>query len=198
MAISRNQQFRGGVRALGLKPIGKRRLAAHLRARDQGAKRSGPGRPKAYDGKGNGNDLWRFENVETDDDDIGRSHQVRNHPQFQCTLQVVLVGDTKPHRRAGRFRTDVDVEAMTISRSSTARVQIEFRFRDAKQFPGLTHWQARSHAKLTVHFKASVSRGPLAPRAARQQNADATSGVSMARLTRRAFNQQLIERMSQH
>jgi hypothetical protein len=64
------QKFTGGVRDLGLEQIGKLRIDANLRYLYQGPKRSGPGRPKTYDGKVHWDDLSRFEHVATDDDDI--------------------------------------------------------------------------------------------------------------------------------
>jgi hypothetical protein len=192
------QKFLGGVRALGLEQIGKLRIDANLRYPYQGPKRPGPGRPKTYDGKVNWDNLSRFEKVETEDDDIVLYHQVLNHVQFQCNLRVVLVVDTKHHRRAVLFSTDVDLDALAIYRYYKARFQIEFLFRDAKQFTGLTDCQARSQAKLNLHFHASLSAGTLAKLAARQQHGDAASAFSMASLKRRAFNQHLIERIAQH
>jgi DDE superfamily endonuclease len=192
------QKFLGGVRALGLEQIGKLRLDANLRYLYQGPPRPGPGRPQTYDGKVNWADLSRFEKVETDDDHIMLYHQVLNHVQFQCNLRVVLVVDTKHNRRAVLFSTDVNLDALAIYRYYKARFQIEFLFRDAKQFTGLTDCQARSQAKLTFHFNASLSAVTLAKLEARQHNGNAALGLSMASLKRRAFNQHLIERISQH
>jgi hypothetical protein len=192
------QKFLGGVRALGLEQIGKLRLDANLRYLYQGPKRPGPGRPQTYDGKVHWDHLSRFEKVETEDDDIMLYHQVLNHIQFQCNLRVVLVVDTKHNRKAVLFSTDLNLDALTIYRYYQARFQIEFLFRDAKQFAGLTDCQARSQAKLNFHFHASLSAVTLAKLEARQQNGDAASGFSMASLKRRAFNQHLIERISQY
>src|SRR5438093_5612924 len=192
------QKFLGGVRALGLEQIGKLRIDAHLRYLYQGPKRPGPGRPTTYDGKVNWDDLSRFEKVETDDDDIVLYHQVLNHVQFQRNLRVVLVVDTKHNRQAVLFSTDLTLDALTLYRYYKARFQIEFLFRDAKQFTGLTDCQARSQAKLNLHFNASLSAVTLAKLDARQQNGDAAAAFSMASLKRRAFNQHLIERISQH
>jgi hypothetical protein len=192
------QKFLGGVRALGLEQIGKLRLDANLRYLYQGPKRPGPGRPQTYDGKVHWDNLSRFEKFETADDDIMLYHQVLNHIQFQCNLRVVLVVDTKHNRKAVLFSTDLNLDALTIYRYYKARFQIEFLFRDAKQFAGLTDCQARSQAKLNFHFHASLSAVTLAKLDARQQNGDAASGFSMANLKRRAFNQHLIERISQY
>jgi hypothetical protein len=192
------QKFLRGVRALGLEQIGKLRLDANLRILYQGPQRPGPGRPKTYDGKVHWDNLSRFEKVETEDDDIVLYHQVLNHVQFQCNLRVVLVVDTKHHRKAVLFSTDLHLDALTVYRYYKARFQIEFLFRDAKQFTGLTDCQARSQAKLNFHFNACLSAVTLAKLDARQQNGDAAAAFSMASLKRRAFNQHLIERISQH
>jgi len=192
------QKFLRGVCALGLEQIGKLRLDANLRALYQGPQRPGPGRPKTYDGKVHWDNLSRFEKVETEDDSIVLYYQVLNHGQFQRNLRVVLVVDTKHHRKAVLFSTDLTLDALTIYRYYKARFQIEFLCRDAKQFTGLTDCQARSQAKLNLHFQASLSAVTLAKLDARQQNGDAASAFSMASLKRRAFNQHLIERISQH
>src|SRR5256712_1189852 len=192
------QKFLGGVRALGLEQMGKLRLDANLRYLYQGPKRSGPGRPQTYDGKVHWDNLSRFEKAETEDDDIVLYHQVLNHVQFQCNLHVVLVVDTKHNRQAVLFSTDLHLDALTIYRDYKARFQIEFLFRDAKQFTRLADCQARSQAKLNLHFNASLSAVTLAKLAARQQHGEAASAFSMASLKRRAFNQHLIERISQH
>jgi len=75
---------------------------------------------------------------------------------------------------------------------------IEFLFRDAKQFTGLTDSQARSQAKLNFHFNASLTAVTLSKLEARQHNGEAASGFSMASFKRRAFNQHLIERISRY
>ena len=106
--------------------------------------------------------------------------------------------DTKHNRRAVLFSTDVDLDALTIYRYYKARFQIEFLFRDAKQFTGLCDSQARSQAKLDFHFNASLTAVTLAKLEAREQHGDAVSSFSMTSLKRRAFNQHLIDRICDH
>jgi hypothetical protein len=192
------QKFLGGVRGLGLHQSGKLRADANLRYLYQGPKRPGSGRPKTYDGKVCWSDLSRFELLDTEDDHIVLYHQVVNHIQFQCNLHVVLVVDTQRNRRAVLFSTDVDLDALTLYRYDKARFQIEFLFRDAKQFTGLTDCQARSQAKLDFHFNAALSAVNLAKLEARQHSGAPESSFSMASLKRRTFNQHLIERICVH
>jgi DDE superfamily endonuclease len=189
------QKFICGVRALGRHQIGKLRIDANLRYLYHGAKRRGPGRPKTYDGKVNWDDLRRFAQLETEDNHIVLYHHVLNHVQFQRNLCVVLVVDTKHKRRALLFSTDVDLDALTLYRYYKARFQIEFLFRDAKQFTGLCDCQARAQATLDFHFNASLTAVTLAKLEARQQNGGTGASFSMASLKRRAFNQHLIDRI---
>ena len=97
-----------------------------------------------------------------------------------------------------KFSTDVDLDALTIYRYDKARFQIEFLCRDAKQCTGLIECQARSQAKLNFHFNASLSAVTRAQLEARQHKGDMASAFSMVSLKRRAFNQHLIERISQY
>jgi hypothetical protein len=192
------QKFVTGVRSLGLHQIGKLRADANLRYLSQGPKRPGPGRQKIYDGKVTWSDLARFERLETEDKHIVLYHQVLNHVQVQCNLQVVVVVHTQRNRYAVLFSTDVDLHALRLYRYYKARFQIEFLFRDAKQFAGLSDCQARSQAKLDFHFNASLSAVTFAKLEARQQHGNRDQAFSMASLKRRAFNQHLIERICEH
>jgi hypothetical protein len=192
------QKFVAGVRALELHQIGKLRADAHLRYLYQGPKRPGPGRQKTYDGKVNWSDLSRFERLETEDEHIVLYHQVLNHVQLKRDLQVVVVVHTQRNRYAVLFSTDVDLEPQRLYRYYKARFQIEFLFRDAKQFTGLSDCQARAKAKLDFHFNASLSAVTFAKLKARHQHGNGDQAFSMASLKRRAFNQHLIDRICEH
>ena len=192
------QKFVAGVRALELHQIGKLRADAHLRYLYPGPKRLGPGRQKTYDGKVNWSDLSRFERLDTADEHIVLYHQVLNHVQLKRDLQVVVVVHTQRKRYAVLFSTDVDLEPQRLYRYYKARFQIEFLFRDAKQFTGLSDCQARSKAKLDFHFNASLSAVTFAKLEARHQHGNGDQAFSMASLKRRAFNQHLIDRMCEH
>ena len=187
------RKFLDGVGALGLHQMGKLRRDADLRYLYPG-----PGRPKTYDGKVQWDDLSRFEWVQSEDDGIVLYHQVLNHVHLRRNLRVVLVVDARTQRRAVLFSTDTDLDAQTLYRGYKARFQIEFLFRDAKQFTSLSACQARSQAKLQVHFNTSMSALTLGKLEARQQSGGAQAGFPMASLKRRAFNQHLLERISQH
>ncbi|MCP4178339.1 MAG: transposase [bacterium] len=64
------------------------------------------------------------------------------------------------------FSTQLDADAMEILKIYKTRFQsvcnIEFLYRDGKQFTGLNHCQARSKNKLHFHFNASLTAVNLA------------------------------------
>lgn len=192
------QKFLEGVQALGLHQIGKLRADANLRYLYDGPHRLGPGRPKTYDGKVQWSDLARFASLHLGEPHLVLYHQVVNHVQFKSNLRVVLVVDTRTKRQAVLFSTDTALDALSLYRYYKARFQIEFLFRDAKQFTGLTDCQARSPAKLEFHFNASLTAVSLAKLEARKQTGTSDLPFSMASLQRRTFNQHLIDRILAH
>ena len=192
------QKFVTGVCALGWHQIGKLRADANLRYLYRGPRRPGRGRQKTYDGKVNWSDLSRFEHQEIEDEHIVLAHQVVNHVQWKRNLQVVVVVNTQSNRYVVLFSTDVALDALTLYRSYKARFQIEFLFRDSKQFTGLIDCQARSKAKLHFHFNASLTAVSLAKLDMCQQDRHGDQAFSMASLKRRAFNQHLLDRICDH
>ena len=65
-------------------------------------------------------------------------------------------------RYAVLFSTDLQLNGQKIYQYYKSRYQIEFLFRDAKQFTGLTHCQARDEKKLHFHFNASLATVSIA------------------------------------
>jgi hypothetical protein len=55
------------------------------------------------------------------------------------------------------FSTNTELDGLRVYRMYKVRFQIEFVFRDAKQFTGLSQCQARSENKLHFHFNMSLS-----------------------------------------
>ena len=55
------------------------------------------------------------------------------------------------------FSTDTQMDALEILDCYQSRFQIEFLYRDAKQYTGLNDSQARSENKLNFHFNAALT-----------------------------------------
>ena len=154
------QKWVAGVEALALYTIGKLRCDADMRFFYTGPKRArGQGRQKTYAGKVDWKDLQDFDWV-SNEEGIDLYTQVLNHRSLKRTLRVVVVldqRDPKHPRYALLFSTDLTLKAQTIYRYYKGRFQIEFIFRDAKQFTGLTDCQARDADRLNFHFNASLA-----------------------------------------
>ncbi len=157
------KKFVNGVCELDLHQIGKLRGDANMRFLYTGPKREhGSGRQKTYDGKVNWQDLSRFSYVETQDG-IAIYTLILNHVSLKRNLKIVVLVDERNKDKKKYtilFSTDTELDAKTLVRYYKARFQIEFIFRDAKQFTGLpvcllaclraTHRQARC-AQASVH-----------------------------------------------
>ena len=192
-------KFINGVQALGLQLVCKLRQDANLRWLYQGPQKK-RGRPKQYDGKVQflQSELVRFESVGTVDG-IQLYTGVINSVHFKRNIRIVYlikpVGDRL--QTALLFSTDTDLAALKIYRLYKARFQIEFLFRDAKQFTGLSDCQARGQKALHFHFNASMTALNLLKLEDRQRTQDAhRSVISIASWKVRKFNQHLLERFS--
>ena len=93
------------------------------------------------------------------------------------------------------FSTNVDQKAEEILRFYQLRFQIEFIFRDAKQFTGLSDCQSRNEKALDFHFNTSLIALNLAKREAQLQQSGTKDFVfSMNTVKRRALNDHLLGR----
>ena len=146
------------VVALKLHPITKLRHDANCRFLYTGPHPKRRGRKRKYDGKVNFHDLARFE-------DLGPLEE-RAHVHLYTALVwhvslkhklrvVVLVNRKDPHKP--RFivlaSTDLALDGRKLVEFYGARFQIEFLFRDSKQFTGLTDCQSRAEAVAGFSFQ---------------------------------------------
>lgn len=151
------KKFIDGVVALGLHQIGKLRHDASLRWLYHGEQKQ-LGRHKKYDGKVRFDDLERFDYA-GESDGTKLYTAIVNCASFGRNIRLVYLvkkvgGKT---RTALLFSTDLKMSAADIYRLYRLRFQIEFLFRDAKQFTGLTDCQARCQKALNFHFNASMT-----------------------------------------
>ncbi len=88
------------------------------------------------------------------------------------------------------FSTDTELAATVIFRYYKARFQIEFLFRDAKQFAGFSECQARDKEALHFHFNASVTLVNVARMMAQaEQKTEEKFVFSMTSIKQRLFNE---------
>ncbi len=143
--------------------ISKLRKDADLRYLYTGERRPGPGRPKCYDGK------IDCQHIETsrfdtcyDDDDIIIYTAIVNSVSLKRNIRLAYVQHKATAAYVIVFSTDVTIYGLLFFTYYKARFQIEFLFRDSKQFTGLSHCQARSEQKLYSHFNISLTSVSLA------------------------------------
>lgn len=186
-----------GVVALNLDVIGKLRCDANLRYLYEGPQKLRGARQK-YDGKVDLTDLSRWQALGKVEADINLYTAVVWSVSLKRKIRVVyLVNHKHPERLcyALLFSTDIDIDPIQLYEAYRARFQIEFIFRDAKQFTGLTDCQARDVQKLNFHFNASLSALNMAKWEQYQQRDIWEPFVfSMASYKRRKLNQHLLKR----
>ena len=192
------KKYVDGVCQLGLHQVGKLRGDANMRYLYTGPKReSGSGKQKTYDGKVNWQDLSRFSYVDTQDG-IAIYTLILNHVSLKRNLRVVVLLDQRKKdkiRYAILFSTDTELDAKTLVTYYKARFQIEFIFRDAKQFTGFCDCQARDQKRLDFHFNASLATLNLAKLDHLQAQPDTLPMTfSMASITSCYFNEFLLQK----
>jgi DDE superfamily endonuclease len=187
------------VVALKLHPITKLRTDADCRFLYPGPHPRRRGARRKYDGKVNFQALQRFEDLGT----LAEHAHVHLytatvwHVSLKRKLRVVvLVTRKEPHkpRYIVLASTDLALDGRKLVEFYAARFQIEFLFRDSKQFTGLTDCQSRAKAVLDFHFNAALATLNLARSEELQtQTAQPPHVFSMASWKQRQFNEHLLE-----
>lgn len=99
-------------------------------------------------------DLSRCECLDTDD---GKVYVIKAYSQAMKRNIKIVVHYPKTGGHKIYFSTDIGMSGKDIIDYYRTRFQIEFCFRDAKQFTGLNHCQARDLKKLDFAFNASFA-----------------------------------------
>ena len=154
------------VSSMQMHLISRLRNDADLQYLYYGPRTGKKGRPRKYDGKIDWNNLKEnyFEIVKLDDTTTIHSGVVYSK-SFKRNIKIACVfflDDKGKQTRKIYFSSDLEMLATDIVDYYRARFQIEFVYRDGKQFTGLEHCQARSENKLNFHFNASLTSINLA------------------------------------
>ena len=154
-AYYRKQTFTHGVLECGYHPIGKLRRDANLRYLFTGQQRP-KGRHKRYDGKLIIGDISRL-------DFVGEYNGVKlytaivNCVTLKRNIRIVyLLKNTGGY--AVLFSTDNELNALSLHQYYKAQFQIEFLFRDAKQFTGLGDLSSTFRTCITQSFQCLFHR----------------------------------------
>jgi hypothetical protein len=147
-----------------LHAVGKLRIDANLKYLYDGAQKR-RGAPRKYDGKVDLGDLTRLEFVDEIESDVYMYTIVVWHVSLRRKIRVVCLVNREQLNKPSMailFSTDTELAPEKILLYYKLRFQIEFVFRDAKQFTGLCDCQSRKQARLNFHFNASLTALNLA------------------------------------
>jgi len=190
------EKFVTGMRQLKLHVLSKLRRDANLRYFFEGEQKP-RGRKRKYAGKVDLSDPTPMQRVEQMKPDITLYTAEVWHVSLQCRIRLAYLHDTRiPHRPkfVVLFSTDLDLCPKTMVNLYHLRFQIEFLFRDSKQFTGLEDCQSRTAKKLDFHFNSSLCALNLARlQAGQQRNPNQPFVFSMTSIKRRALNDFLLD-----
>jgi hypothetical protein len=190
-------KFVDGVCETGLDMIGKLRSDANLRYIYTGPQKA-RGRHKQYDGKVFFDELSRFEYLGELEKDTHCYVQNVWHVTLKRKIRgVILLNMKKPEKPTHivLFSTDLNLSALQIIAYYSSRYQIEFLFRDAKQYLGLQDCQARNQKALDFHFNTCFTTLNLAKsQAITLHNPSKTFVFSLQSQKCLSFNEHLLDR----
>lgn len=151
----------------GIHIVSKMRDDANLMYLYNGEQKKERGRPKQYEGKVDIKNIdKRRIRLVCEDDGYKVYSGIVWSPGLKREIKIAYIEFWKNKKYTGRyavlFSTDLNLEASLIYNYYKSRFQIEFLFRDAKQYCGLTHCQGRSENKLHFHFNTSLTTVSLA------------------------------------
>ena len=178
--------FVEGVIRAGFAFVGKLRVDANLKYKYTGPRTGKPGCPKQFDGKverpksvrcccrgKNWKNFSKWNLVSSGDPSpIGAGVRSRNEQQIVYSSLVyapALKRDVRAVcilwqfngqiRREVLFSTNLEMPALEVIECYRARFEMEFPFRDSKQFAGLMDSQSRSEQALEFAWNASIFGG---------------------------------------
>lgn len=190
------------VCSLGLHLLSCLRTNVCLHYRYDGPKKSGKGRNRI---KGEKIDLTKPDAkrlpIIFEDADVRLRSAVVYVKSLRRLVQLVLAEflreDGSLLTRKLYFSTDMEQQGLEVMQYYKCRFQIEFLYRDAKQFAGLAHCQSTDPQKITNHINLSLTSISLAKAAhwlpIPKENREA---FSMADIKMYYHNQFLLERFS--
>ena len=191
--VSKKKTFVDSVTGTGKHFVSKLRMDANLRYLYNGPATGKPGRPQKYAGKVIWSDLSSWTLVSSDEFCSIRSNRayspaLKRNVLVVCMTWFGLAGKT---RREIFFSTDLLMPALEVIECYRARFEMEFAFRDTKQFAGLMDSQSRQAKALGFHWNASFAVVNLArTQALLAFDGDVREFVfSMEDATRRGYNE---------
>lgn len=153
--------FVEAVKSGGLEFISRLRADSVLRYKFEGTPTGKRGAPRKFDGLVDVNNFNpNLFSLDLSNEEITIYSIVVYSQAFKMDIKLAIAIFYKDGTETARnlyFSTDLKQAGEKIVRYYQARFQIEFLYRDAKQFTGLNTCQARGKNKLDFHFNATLT-----------------------------------------
>ena len=152
------------------------------------------GRPKMYGDKINlkDPDFERFTEGYKNDDVTVYSLLVYSI-LLKENIKIAYTIYNKTEKYSVLFSTDLNLVGEKIYKYYRVRFSIEILFRDAKQYTGLEHSQARDESKLNFHFNTSLTAVSLAKNQFYKDKANKQKAFSMRNIKLSNYNNLLAD-----
>ena len=192
--------FVDAATSVGFKVISRFRDDAVLQYRYVGPPLKGRGRPRKFAGRVDVKnlDLQHFKPIVQETDFIAYEAVVFSKA-LRRWIKVVVVHYLKDDKSIKAvkiyFSTDLQMEGTDVLIYYKTRFQIEFLYRDAKQFTGLEQCQSRKEKRIDFHINASLTVVSLAKAVhLLNQSIEKRKPFSMASIKTQYFNELIIDR----
>ena len=144
----------------GFDVVSRLRTDAYLQYISKGKQKGGRGRPREFAGKIDYTNLdMSYFNLIFKSENSKVLHAKVQSKSLKRIINLAIVFTKSKGKWTHKlyFSTDLNLKAELLLDYYKTRFQIEFIYRDAKQFTGLHDCQARSENKLDFHFNTSLS-----------------------------------------
>jgi len=182
----------------GLHFISRLRDDSVLKYRYMGERTGKKGAPKKFKGKVDVKNLdTTYFSLDLSTGDIKIYSAMVYSKAFKRDIKLAVAVFYKDEKEVARklyFSTDLNQGGEKIVRYYRSRFQIEFLYRDAKQFTGLTSCQGRSENKLDFHFNAALTAVNLAKQEWLSNKTESFKPFSMANYKTIYNNTLMLER----
>lgn len=192
--------FVDAATSVGFEVISRFRDDAVLQYRYVGPPLKGRGRPRKFAGRVDVKnlDVQHFKPIIQEIDFIAYEAVVFSKA-LRRWIKVVVVHYLQENKSIKSvkiyFSTDLQMEGTDVLIYYKTRFQIEFLYRDAKQFTGLEQCQSRKKECLHFHFNASLTTVSLAKAVHHlNQHKDKRKPFSMFSIKTQYFNELLLDR----
>lgn len=150
--------FTQGLQKLGFHLVSRLRDDSNLLYLYQGEKTGKKGRPKTFDGKIDVSNLdySRMEKLDIYQEEGELYTLIAHSKALKRNIRLVIWITPKGAHKL-YFSTDTEMSGKDVIQFYRTRFQVEFCFRDSKQFTGLCHSQARDINRLDFAFNASMT-----------------------------------------